>query len=275
MPNIDVKGSLLGQGNTAEIFEWGSDKILKLYRHGLSGDLCVNEFEMTIYANEYLKIAPKPVELVNIDGRTGAIYERINGETMLKLMLSKPWRINQYSKMLARCHAAMQKPVTHHAITVKEKLKRDIEGVQLLSPGEKHVIYQYLETLPDGDIICHFDFHPDNIMISSGQYWVIDWMTGCIGDPLSDIARTSLILNYAEIPRVSAIVSVLFRMLQKNIYQKYIREYIKLTGANLSDIHKWDLPLAAARLCEWVPDGESRKLVILIKKMLNNLPEQK
>jgi hypothetical protein len=34
MLGIYDKGRLIGQGNTAEIFEWGNDKILKLYRSG-------------------------------------------------------------------------------------------------------------------------------------------------------------------------------------------------------------------------------------------------
>lgn len=269
MPYLRTKGNLIGQGNTAEIFEWGSDKVLKLYRHGLPDDLCINEFEITKYAYKYLKIAPKPIEMIHINGRIGAVYERLSGKTMLKLMLSKPWRLSKYSKMLAQCHVAMQKKVAISAKTVKEKLKRDIENVSLLSFEEKQSIYNYLETLPDGDVICHFDFHPDNIMVSANQYRVIDWMTGCIGDPLSDIARTALILNYAEIPRVPFLINLLTRTFQKRINKIYLSEYMKLTGAALSDIQKWEMPLAAARLCEWIPSVESRRLVNLVKKELS------
>lgn len=88
------------------------------------------------------------------------------------------------------------KKATLSAITVKEKLKRDIETVSLLSLEEKQSVNEYLDTLPDGDSICHLDFLPDNIMIFNDQYFVIDWMTGCVGNPLSDVARTALILNH-------------------------------------------------------------------------------
>jgi thiamine kinase-like enzyme len=177
---------------------------------------------------------------------------------MLKLMLSKPWRTGKYSKMLAQCHVSIQKNVIIQTETVKEKLRRDIESVSLLDSQEKQLIINYLEALPDGDSICHFDFHPDNIMISANQYYVIDWMTACVGDPLSDIATTAVILNYAEIPRVPAFVNRLVRTLQKSIYRRYLREYVHLTVADFSDIQKWELPIAAARLCEWIPDGESK-----------------
>ena len=271
MSGLDSKGNLIGQGNTAEIFEWGSDKIIKLYRHGLPDDLCVHEFEITKYAYETLKIAPNPIEIVRVDGRIGAIYERLSGKTMLKLMLSKPWRISKYSKMLAQCHVSMQKSADMRTETVKEKLRRDIESISLINLQEKQLIFKYLEDLPDGNIICHFDFHPDNIMISADKYYVIDWMTACAGNPLSDIARTALILNYAEIPRVPAFVNRLIGIFQKSIYRRYLREYIRLTGVDFSDIQKWELPVAAARLCEWIPDGESKRLVAFVKKELKNI----
>lgn len=279
MAELIVKGKLIGQGNTAEIFEWGHQHVLKLYRSGLPEDFCINEFEITRYAHEYLKIAPKPIELVHIDDRIGAVYERLSGKTMLKLLLSQPWSLHKYSTMLARCHVEIQQKAglsagplssgTLSARTVKEKLRRDIENESLLSFEEKQSVNKYLDTLPDGDCICHFDFHPDNIMILADRYFVIDWMTGCVGDPLSDVARTALILNYGEIPRVPSLVNALVKVLQKRIYKVYLSEYVKLTGASLSDIQKWEMPLAAARLCEWIPDGESRQLLNVVKKELS------
>jgi hypothetical protein len=262
---LESKGEMIGQGNTAEIFEWGNHDILKLYRSRLPEKLCTYEFEVTKYVYEHLKIAPKPIELIHIDGRIGAIYERLSGKTMLKLLLSKPWSVRKYSKALAHCHVAIQKSSNLSVITVKEKLRRDIENVVQLTSEEKLAIYKYLDTLPDGDCICHFDFHPDNIIVHAGEYFVIDWMTGCIGDPLSDVARTALILNYAEVPRVPILVNKFFKMVQKRIYKFYLSEYLRLTGTCLSDIQKWEMPIAAARLCEWIPESESRTLLNLVR----------
>lgn len=267
---------LIGQGNTSEIFEWNNNTILKLYRNEMPNDLCVHEFEITKYVYEHLKITPKPIEIINIDGRIGAVYEKLNGKTMLNMMLLKPWNISKYSKMLANYHVTIQKNAKGdiQTLTVKEKLKQDIESVSLLSIREKELIYKYLGALPDGDTICHFDFHPDNIMVSSNQFYVIDWMTGCVGDPLSDIARTALILNYAEIPRVPFFINAMIGVFQKSVYRIYLREYLRLTGTDISDIQKWELPIATARLCEWIPKGESRRLVRFIKTRLDVLTDK-
>lgn len=271
MTELMLKGKLIGQGNTAEIFEWGNHNILKLYRSGLPEDLCTKEFEITKYIYGCLKIVPKPIELTYINGHIGAIYERIAGKTMLKLLLSKPWSFRKYSKLLAHAHVEIQQQAALSVITVKEKLIRDIKNVTLLTSEEKQLLYTYIDTLPDGNCICHFDFHPDNIMLLDEKYYVIDWMTGCIGDPLSDVARTALILNYAEMPRVPGFVNTLVKLFQKKIYNIYLTEYLKLTGAPLSDIQKWEVPLAAARLCEWIPERESIKLLNIVKHGLNKV----
>lgn len=269
---MDKRGQMIGQGNTAEIYEWETDKILKLYRKGLPESICKNEFNITKGVYDLLQITPKPIETVLIDGRTGAVYERIQGKTMLKIMFSKPWMFGRYSRMLAHCHRDIQKPVDFELPSVKEKLQRDIEGASLLSNSEKQQIYQYISTLPDGNTLCHFDFHPDNIMFSSGRNVIIDWMTACTGDGLSDVARTGIILKYSEIPRVPRFVNLLFNRIKGEIYKKYIAEYIRLTGAKAEKIMSWELPVAAARLREWIPQSEKQTLLNLVKKRISQLP---
>ncbi len=266
------KGRFLSQGNTAEIYEWETDKILKLYRQGLPETLCEDELRMTKNVYELLHIAPKPFEIVHIGNRVGAVYERIQGTTMLKEMLSKPWTFSKYSRLLAQCHINIQKPVEFKLPTVKAKLKRDIKASPLLSNEEKQQIYQYIDTLPDGNKLCHFDFHPGNIMVSNGQYHVIDWMTGCKGDGLSDIARTSIILRYSEIPRAPRFINLISKNVINKIYRGYLKEYLKATGVSIEKIRVWEMPIAAARLREWIPQSEKQTLLTFVKKSISVLP---
>lgn len=266
------KGRLLSQGNTAEIYEWETDKILKLYRQGLPETLCEDEFHVTKNVYHLLQIAPKPFEIVHVGDRVGAVYERIQGKSMLKDMLSKPWKFREYSRSLAQCHINIQKPVEFKLPTVKEKLKRDIEASSLLSNEEKLQIYQYINTLPDGETLCHFDFHPGNIMVSNGQCRVIDWMTGCKGDRLSDVARTSIILRYSEIPRAPHFMNPILKNIINEIYKGYLQEYLKATEVPIQKIKAWEMPIAAARLREWIPQKEKQALLAFVKRSISNLP---
>ncbi len=45
-----------------------------------------------------------------------------------------------------------------------------------------------------GDVgLCHFDFHPDNVIITDAGWWVIDWVAAATGPTAADFARTILL----------------------------------------------------------------------------------
>lgn len=269
------KGKLIGQGNTAEIYNWGVDKILKLYRKGLPTTLCQDEFEKTMKANQLIKVVPKPIDIIFDNERIGAIYQKINGKTMLKKMLEKPWMFTKYAKLLAKYHADIQKPIKSEFPSVKMKLKGDIEAVDLLTETEKQYLYKYLDFLPNGSALCHFDFHPDNVIVSNSNYCIIDWMTACKGDRLSDVARTGVILNFSKIPRVPVVVNFILSIFQKQVFKIYLKEYLRITNAPLESIKKWELPVAAARLREWVPEQEKQQLLNYVRRNLEKQNNKK
>ncbi|MDR0963622.1 MAG: phosphotransferase [Clostridium sp.] len=201
-------GKMIGQGNTAEIYEYGDNCILKLYRSAMPEQTCSDEFRYTMVAYKNGVKVPQPIEMIRTDERVGAVYERICGKTMLGLMLMKMWKIKYYANCLADYHIAIHNRLTNEddIWSVKDKLRLDIDSSDDLSKDEKQSIYQNLLNLPDGNSLCHFDFHPDNIILLDDQYCVLDWMTACKGDPLSDVARTGIILKFAKIPRAPAVI---------------------------------------------------------------------
>jgi thiamine kinase-like enzyme len=49
-------------------------------------------------------------------------------------------------------------------------------------------------TEADGDVgLCHFDFHPDNIIVTDEGWKVIDWVAAATGPTIADFARTILL----------------------------------------------------------------------------------
>ncbi|MDE6303015.1 MAG: aminoglycoside phosphotransferase family protein, partial [Clostridia bacterium] len=129
----------------------------------------------------------------------------------------------------------------------------------------------YINTLSDGNALCHFDFHPGNVMIKDGEFCVIDWMTACNGNAVADAARTYLLLSYGELLYASLIVKLIAHIVEKHIGRIYLREYKKLTGTSDEEIKKWLLPLAAARLIEWIPKNEKKKLLKFVRKQLTKI----
>lgn len=257
------KEKLIGAGNTAEIYEYAGDKILKLFKEGIPKAAAVGEYQTTANVYRLLGICPKVFERVSLEGRAGIVYERVKGKTLLEEMQSRFWRYKSLSVKMARCHSSLQKEVDFDLPTVKEKLKADIRAADLLAQEEKEKLYQYIETLPEGGALCHFDFHPGNLIMRNGQLVVIDWMTACRGASAADAARTGIMLRYAQAPVASKAAKRLLKWMQRKIYKVYLTEYMKCTETRREDIKRWEYPVMAARLCEWIPDEE--KMVLLGK----------
>lgn len=270
--NIDTL-KMIGQGNTAEIYEFEKNKIIKLFREGISKEIAIDEYEKAVFIQVYINNAPHVYDFIENNSRYGIIYERINGKDMIMVMIKSIVKINYYSRMLAHIHMTVHKAIVNSEgdFTVKRKLTDDIEAVEVITDKNKKLLIEYLTKLPDGDSLCHFDFHPGNIMIEGKEPVIIDWMTACVGDPCADIARTYIMLSYGELPHASYFVRKFVSLFQRHICKEYYREYIKLSKFKEKEIEKWMLPVAAARLREWIPDSEKKALLAFINEKIKNL----
>lgn len=268
------KEQMIGQGNTAEIYRLDNNKILKLFRNGLNKDIIEKEYQNGIIIQNILECVPKVYEMVEINGRHGIIYEEVHGRDMLKIIMGSLWKTNGFAKELAHCHLSIQKPVKEHLCTVKEKLEADINSVDILSEENKEIIRHYLKQLPDGNELCHFDFHPGNVMIENNKKVILDWMTACRGDACADVARTCLLLKYGEVAHAPWIVRKIISFFQNYIYKKYIREYLTISQRYMEDINSWELPVAAARLREWISDNEKIILIQIVNERCNELKQR-
>ena len=66
---------MLGQGNTAEIYAYENNRILKLFRNGMPLPPILNEYRMAGIIQCSLDCVPKAYELVSYNKRYGIIYE--------------------------------------------------------------------------------------------------------------------------------------------------------------------------------------------------------
>lgn len=80
-------GVLIGKGNTADVFDMGNNKVIKLFNTGYPLNSMRNEFEKSKLLNVLDTPIAKSYELVTYGGRYGIIYDRIDGESMLDILL--------------------------------------------------------------------------------------------------------------------------------------------------------------------------------------------
>lgn len=262
---------LISQGNTAEVYLYDDNKILKLFRENLPIEAIKAEYEKVKYIQLKLRNAPKAYEMIKYRGRYGIIYEKIIGTDMINNMLRNLLSVKRYSRLLARVHSELHTTKSELNSSVKSKLSREIDDVSLLSEEEKSRIKNYLQNLPDGDALLHFDFHPGNIIMRGNNPIVIDWMTACTGSPNADVARSWLLLQYGELQHANWAVKKLAHFFERYIGKIYISEYKHLSGISDNDFKQWILPVAAGRLMEWISDNEKEQLLRLIGKELSKL----
>lgn len=263
-------GPRIGQGKTAEVFHWEHNKIIKLFRSRRFDALLEAEWKLSRTVQELKLAVPAVYGVETVDGKKGIVYERIDGLTLTRQLSKKPWQLNKLARLMASQHFELGCRPGEGLPLQKQLLEYNITHAPQLTEEQKSAVIRYLRQLPDGGQACHGDFHPDNVMLSSKGPVIIDWTTGSCGQPIADVARTILILEYAELPAsMPRLIRTLLTVLRRKLKQEYTSAYLALSGHSLEDIRMWTLPLAAARLIEGVTGEEERRLLRLVQERIS------
>jgi len=188
------KGRLIGKGMTAEVYEWGPDKVLKLYFERFGEDWAKFEARVGRTVHEAGVASPAVYDMVEVDGRKGVIFERIHGTSMLRQVLAEPWNVFNYAKDLVELQYSIHCCSAENLPTQKERFAIRINSTRELTQPEKRRIMEYIDRLPDGNSVCHGDLHFNNIIISKNKLVPIDWTSAYQGNPSGDVARTCLMM---------------------------------------------------------------------------------
>jgi thiamine kinase len=259
------KGARIAQGRTAEIYAWADGQVLKLFREGYSAE--VSAHEASIANMIFAAGAPCPTigELVHTDGRFGVVYERIDGPSLESQLRSQPWRIAAIAYQLAEIQVAVQACAVPGLPTVRERLGWQIQHAAPLTLARRDAAQRALDRLPDGDALCHGDFHLGNVLLSHRGPLVIDWENASHGHLLGDVARTLLLLRMGWVYPRSATQRSLLRGVISMLVGFYLRRYRQLRPFPGAELRAWQLPVAAARLSESITEEEPHLLKLVTR----------
>ena len=96
---------LIAQGNTAEVYLYDNNKILKLFRENLPTEPIVAEYEKVKSIQLKLHNVPKVYEIIRYRGRYGIIYEKVIGTDMINNMLKNIFNLKSCSFSLSETHS--------------------------------------------------------------------------------------------------------------------------------------------------------------------------
>ena len=245
----------LARGRTADVYKWDDGYVLKLFHHGFP--LEDIEYELRIARAVHASGIKSPVahELIRVNGRNGLVYDRVNGESMAAMLQHKPWKLFACAKTLAQLHARMHDFVFGADMPKQRgKLQRKIENAPALPTPLKTALLTVLHSLPESDCVCHGDFHFDNVLLTESEPVIIDWMDASCGNPLADVARTSIIL--LGIVENREMHNPALKFLVRVFHSIYLREYFRLRPQGRAEYIRWLPIVAGARLSEQIPELE-------------------
>ena len=245
----------LARGRTADVYPWDDKHVLKLFHNWFGLEDIEYEFRIAHAVHASGVKTPAVKELVQVEGRNGLIYERVDGKSMVEIFQRNPWKVIIYSRALARLHIEMHECAFNAEVPHQhDKLRNKINHTGTLSPSLKNKLLTELESLPKSDRVCHGDFHPANILITTDEAIVIDWIDAARGNPLADVARTSIIFLGAANTTQSP--NPIIKMFTKLSHAVYLREYFRLRQHGQDEYRRWLPVVAAGRLTEGMPELE-------------------
>jgi aminoglycoside phosphotransferase (APT) family kinase protein len=235
---------LLGRGRRAEVLTHGPD-VLKLYFERGKLEAFREAAILSLVERAGLP-APAVRAAGEFGGRWGVVMSRAPGDTFAAQAEREPARLPQMLDALATLQGKIHACPGAGLPTLAARLHAGFDHAPALASPQRRRLHDALAARPDGDRICHGDFHPLNVVGPLSAPIVIDWPDASCGPPAADACRSVLLLELAA-PAIAPL---------------YLDAYCHATGMAREEIVGWMPLLAAARLAEGIPEETDRLLAL-------------
>lgn len=247
-------GEPLARGRTADVYGWDDGWVLKLFQPWMDRPTIEQEAQVTRLVRASGLPVPAVGEIVEVDGRVGVIYERIDGPTMANAVQSDVSLLEACAKRLAQLHVQIHSvQIDGELPALGAKLEWRIQHAPELTDEMKRNALAALAAMPDGTQLCHGDFHPENVLMTGNGGVLIDWLDASRGNALADVARTSIIL-LGETQREDYGREI--RKVIGDFHAVYLDEYFRLRPQLREEYADWLPIVAASRLSEGIKQVE-------------------
>jgi hypothetical protein len=242
---------LLAEGRTAEVFAYGEGRVLKLDRPDWNG---LSAFEGTVLerlAGAGLPVA-RPHGTVTVEGRGGLILDRVVGPSLLQVLAeSSPGELDDLAGRFAALQLRCNRTTLDGLPDLVPRLHGEIEASVPDQVLRAELLALLVELDDGGHGVCHFDFHPSNVLVGPDGWVVIDWLTVASGPSAADLARTLVLWGQRADGPVGRFLGAVRRD--------------GLDGRGLGDdaLDAWVRVVAAARVAEGF-DGEERAWLLRV-----------
>jgi len=181
---------LLAEGRTAEVFAYGEGRVLKLDRPDWQGLSAFEDTVLAALADAGLPVARTHGSVI-VDDRSGVILDRVDGPSLSQVVeAAGPQEIDRLADEFVSLQLRCNDTVVDGMPELVPRLRREVES-SVPEDARRAELLALLDRLDDGGRgVCHFDFHPSNVLLGPGGWVVIDWITVAAGPSAADLART-------------------------------------------------------------------------------------
>ncbi len=220
---------LIYTGKGKKVYRDG-DRLIKSFGEGYSKAMVLNEALNQARVEETSLHIPKILEVSVIDGKWSVAWEYIEGETLESLMEKHPEKEDDYLDFFVDLQIRMSRekvPLLGH---LRDKMHAKISASSFPS-NVRYDLHVRLDGLPQQKMLCHGDFQPSNIIITSdGTPYIIDWSHATQGNGAADAARTYLLFHLQK---------------KEALAEKYLQLYCDKTETAVPYVQRI-LPIVAA-----------------------------
>ncbi len=248
--------SKFAEGREAEIFSWGEGVVLRLYRDPAHRERADRELLALTAVRAALACAPTPHGRMDWDGRPGLLMERLDGHGLFAEIQRRPWRMWSLAKLTGRVHADVNAVRAPSALPeLRREVRRRIEALTQIPDALRARALAELARLPDGDALCHGDFHLENVLLRREGPAVIDWPDATRGDPCADFARTSLMYRVGSLPPGTPRLVRLGQHVGRGAFLRgYVAGYASARRFDAALVRRWQFVRAVDRFADGIDE---------------------
>lgn len=220
--------TLISKGANAAVYKDGECAI-KLFNKDFPKTEVLNEALNTSRVEETGLGTPSISEVSKVDGQWAITMNYIEGKTLAALIKENPEKLQDYINQMVDLQLEVHSKRAPLLNKLKDKINRQINSLDSIDSVTKYELLTRLESMPKHVKVCHGDFIPQNIIVSDGKMYILDWVHASQGNASADVARTYLLFSLDNPLAADMYLDTFCR--KSNTDKRYVQRWLPIVAA--------------------------------------------